>query len=76
MKIKSIIFVIFCLNVFIVHSFAQEYKGIVYELNDEGEQAPLPGVNIYWYGTQQGTVSRLDGIHSDIQRHGLGEKRI
>ncbi len=40
---------------------AQEYQGIVYETNNEAKNLPLPGVNIYWAGTQTGTVTGMDG---------------
>jgi len=40
---------------------AQEIKGIVYEQGEKDASKPLPGVNIYWAGTQKGTSSGKDG---------------
>lgn len=41
--------------------FAQEYiEGVVYE-EVEGKKEPLPGVNIFWKTTTQGTVSDGEG---------------
>ena len=42
---------------------AQAIRGTVFE-SGEPKPAPLPGVNIYWSGTQQGTVSDEDGQFS------------
>ncbi|MDA3941972.1 MAG: TonB-dependent receptor [Bacteroidetes bacterium] len=39
---------------------AQKLSGVVYEPGEHGEQ-PLPGVNIYWSGTQTGTISDAEG---------------
>ncbi|MBE0661323.1 MAG: TonB-dependent receptor [Bacteroidales bacterium] len=36
---------------------AQDIKGVVYEKNDQGHKHPLVGVNVYWTGTQTGTVT-------------------
>lgn len=39
---------------------AQTLRGIVYE-NVNNDTIPLPGVNIYWEGTQKGTVTDAKG---------------
>lgn len=39
----------------------QDFNGIVYESLSKSKKAPLPGANIYWAGTQEGTVSGVDG---------------
>lgn len=39
---------------------AQSLRGIVYE-NVNNDTIPLPGVNIYWEGTQKGTVTDAQG---------------
>ncbi len=39
---------------------AQKLSGTVYEQGENGE-IPLPGVNIYWAGTQTGTISDANG---------------
>ncbi len=54
-------------------SFAQRVSGTVYELSN-GEKRVLPGVNIYWMGTQQGTASDENGkfeIANKDSRHML-----
>ena len=43
-----------------VISFSQEITGIVSGNDNEGKQA-LPGVNIYWQGTNDGVVSSSNG---------------
>lgn len=43
------------------HIFSQNIKGIVYELNQQKEKNPLPGVNLYWAGTQSGGSTDADG---------------
>jgi outer membrane receptor for ferrienterochelin and colicins len=40
---------------------AQEIRGVVSEKDDHGHKHPLVGVNIYWSGTQSGTVSDENG---------------
>lgn len=42
---------------------AQNVTGVVYELTDDGN-LPLPGVNVYWEGTQTGTTTDLEGKFS------------
>jgi len=32
--------------------FSQKLNGIVYEVGGDENQIPLPGVNIFWAGTQ------------------------
>jgi outer membrane receptor for ferrienterochelin and colicins len=36
---------------------AQDIRGVVLEKNDHGHKYPLVGVNVYWSGTQTGTVT-------------------
>ncbi len=40
---------------------AQEITGRVLEINDHGHKHPLVGVNVYWSGTQSGTVTDENG---------------
>lgn len=42
-------------------SYGQEISGYVHELNEQHNKIPLTGANIYWDGTQQGTVSDENG---------------
>lgn len=39
----------------------QNISGIVYSLNVDGSKTPLSGVNVYWQGTTEGTISDIDG---------------
>jgi hypothetical protein len=53
--------------------FAQSVSGTVYELH-EGHKHPLPGVNIFWAGTDHGTASDANGhfeIENDHHHHAL-----
>ncbi|QZE14549.1 TonB-dependent receptor [Halosquirtibacter laminarini] len=42
-------------------SFAKGYKGKVFEVADNGEKLPVPGVNVVVKGTQIGTVTGANG---------------
>ena len=55
---KKIILILFILFPFL--SFSQLISGTVYS-NDAGEKQVLPGVNIVWQGTSEGTASQADG---------------
>lgn len=44
--------------------YAQNISGVVYESHGKNDKQPLPGVNIYWQNTQNGTVSLTDGSFS------------
>ena len=50
-------------------SLADEIKGFVFT-KEEGGKQPLPGVNIYWEGTTQGTASVDDGSFRIQQKDG------
>ncbi|MDY0215532.1 MAG: TonB-dependent receptor [Bacteroidales bacterium] len=44
------------------NAFAQNtLKGVVYEINSHNQQGTLPGANIYWLGTIDGTSSDANG---------------
>lgn len=40
---------------------AQDIKGVVLEKIDHGHEQPLVGVNVYWEGTQSGTITDSRG---------------
>lgn len=42
---------------------AQQISGTIYEQSGNGDK-PLPGVNIYWSGTQTGTISDAEGNYT------------
>ncbi|MBE9492676.1 MAG: TonB-dependent receptor [Bacteroidetes bacterium] len=45
---------------------AQHIHGVVFEKTDHGEKIFMPGANIYWSGTNQGTTTNADGeFHLD-----------
>jgi outer membrane receptor for ferrienterochelin and colicins len=48
-------------NLLIITIKAQEVRGVVVERNDRGQKQPLTGVNVYWSGTQAGTVTDEKG---------------
>ncbi len=52
--------IILFIIVFPFVSHAQNLRGIVYGNEQDGKQ-PLPGVNIFWQGTNSGTASDGDG---------------
>lgn len=41
--------------------YAQDLKGTVYEKTDRGHKQPLTGANVYWGGSQSGTVTDASG---------------
>ena len=58
-----------------IFSFGQQISGHVYELDEQDNKVPLPGVNIYWNGTQQGTVSDNKGGFT-ISKPGSSESKL
>ncbi len=42
-------------------AYGQSVQGFVYEVNETGKKTGLPGVNLYWQGTTQGTFSDSTG---------------
>ncbi len=57
LKFSWIVF--FMLTGMILH--AQDIKGVVYEKTDHGHKHPLTGANVFWAGTQTGTVTDEKG---------------
>jgi len=53
----------------------QDVQGNVSELNEDQERVPLPFVNVYWSGTQHGTVSDENGDFT-ITRHGSADLEL
>ena len=49
---------------FSFQSISQTVKGIVYEINNSGKEIPIFGANVYYEGTNTGTISNLDGTFS------------
>ena len=62
-NIKAIIFLLLFI-LFMSGAYAQNVTGVVYTYNEQNNKEPLPGVNLYWKGTQTGTVSDPDGNFS------------
>lgn len=61
MKILFRLFV-YLILIFLTNSaIGQQLNGFVYEYDEQQNKKPLPGVNIYWERTQQGTISNTDG---------------
>lgn len=65
MKKYSLIFI---LLIWSAVGFAQKINGTVYEFNDGNKQV-LPGVNIFWMGTQQGTSSDSNGKFEIVNKN-------
>ncbi|MFP4544547.1 MAG: TonB-dependent receptor domain-containing protein [Candidatus Kapaibacterium sp.] len=42
-------------------AFADKVSGTLYGIGAEGEKAPLASANLYWLGTDKGTISDADG---------------
>lgn len=62
------IIIITCLTLFGLQAVAQNFvEGTVYE-EVNGKKTPLPGANIYWKTTQNGTVSDSQG-HYKLELH-------
>lgn len=71
MKKKNylLIFLLIALSSVMTPAQAQKISGKVYE-RSSGEKAPLPGVNVYWAGTQTGTVTDDKGRYSLQEKEG------
>ncbi|MBN2175786.1 MAG: TonB-dependent receptor [Bacteroidales bacterium] len=61
MKIKNIVWLFIALILISSDVIGQKISGIVYEMTQQKKKVPLPGVNLYWLGTQQGTISDEEG---------------
>jgi len=57
-------FIFYSLLILLLYSnnFSQNLKGKVYELDDKGEKIPLIGTNVFWEGTQVGTITDEEGF--------------
>jgi outer membrane receptor for ferrienterochelin and colicin len=64
MKNLKIFISFFLLSLSVASTFAQNVSGVVYTFDEQNKKEPLPGVNLYWEGTQKGTVSDMDGNFS------------
>ena len=69
---KYIIFLSLILLLGTVIANGQTVVGTVSGLNEQQEKVPLPFVNVYWSGTQHGTVTDENGDFT-ITRHGTGD---
>jgi outer membrane receptor for ferrienterochelin and colicin len=43
-------------------ALGQKIQGHVYELDNQQQKVPLPGANVFWSGTSEGTATNLDGF--------------
>ena len=64
---KKYIILLFVLFPFLTK--AQSVSGVVFSDEDSGKQ-PLPGVNVIWEGTSEGTASKPDGSFRLEQKSG------
>ncbi len=63
---KNLLKFIFAIFLILIYSniFSQDktfVEGNVYELNADGKELGIPGVNVYWEGTQEGTSTDIYG---------------
>lgn len=61
-NLKLILFISLWLCCSLLATAQESVSGVVYEII-EGKRSALPGVNIYWKGSQMGTVSDADGLY-------------
>jgi outer membrane receptor for ferrienterochelin and colicins len=68
MKIKIIVlfFLIFPAT---IAAYSQKIQGHVYELDEQQKKQPLPGANVFWSGTTNGTATDPDG-YFELKRPG------
>lgn len=60
----KIIFLVVSTVFSVLLTHAQSVQGIVYEKSNDSTQVPLPGVNVYWLGTNTGTQTNAEGRFS------------
>lgn len=63
------IYILLLFILFPILSFTQNITGTVFS-NDESGKQPLPGVNVVWEGTSEGTASGANGIFNVKQKNG------
>ncbi|WP_289053206.1 TonB-dependent receptor [Carboxylicivirga marina] len=71
--IKARLFCVLTVFVFAFSSHAQKLKGIVTE--QDNDKLPLVGVNVYWEGTTEGTITDVDG-QFEIQRSQVSQMLV
>jgi len=54
-------YILFFLVLVGIQMQGQDVSGVVYTFDEHNHEVPLPGVNLYWEGTQLGTVSDEEG---------------
>lgn len=60
---KQILLICSCLLIAYT-AFSQNVQGVVYELNNEGQEVALEGAHVYWLGTTTGSISGEKGHFS------------
>ena len=60
---KQILLIFSCLLIAYT-AYSQNVQGVVYELNNEGQEVALEGAHVYWLGTTTGTISGENGHFS------------
>ncbi len=70
MKLKIFYFTIL-LTITILPAFSQKVEGYVFELDGNKEKLPLPGANVFWLGTSDGTATDTKG-YFELKRPGHG----
>ncbi len=65
---KQILLICSCLLIAYT-AFSQNVQGVVYELNNEGQEVALEGAHVYWLGTTTGTISGENGLSTRCKRY-------
>jgi outer membrane receptor for ferrienterochelin and colicins len=55
------------------YGWAQTIRGQVHDASEGANQQPIPGANVFWLGTTQGTVTDADGKFSLQQPTGISQ---
>jgi hypothetical protein len=68
MKLK-IVYLLLLTTSIALPALSQNVQGYVYELDEEQKKQPLPGANVFWWGTSSGTATDPDG-YFELKRPG------
>jgi len=60
--LKHIIYILLLLPTLMFSQ--EELKGVILEANENNEEIPLPGANVYWLNTSVGASTDIDGMFS------------
>jgi outer membrane receptor for ferrienterochelin and colicins len=67
--------IIFILALTALPAFSQKIQGYVFGIDQDQKKQPLPGANVFWAGTSEGTATDSDG-RFELDRHGLKKQKL